>query len=411
MTRNQTTALLAAVAATLGLPWVGSLLKWSGHIPGFGVFPPQRVLQPPGFNGTYFAVAALVALVMVAFLLAPQWFGFKRVVGFPRPPTPVPLPPWFYVGAVVCLASWGTMWFTGSPLVKYLFTALWWGFIAAIDGVVYRLSGGASIFSRLPKQMFWLAVTSAIGWWAFEWVNYFVLENWVYPNSPRIFTTAQALFWFSLTYTCVFPAIFEIYTLLRLFPNLNLRWASGPVVAPSDKAVALIMLVGAAGAFLVGLYPYPLFFAVWLTSLLILPEAMGVVGLWTPFSTLSTGNWAPLVLCAIASLITGFFWEFWNHGSNVWFPRCNPNYWVYDVPYVNVVVGFTEMPIIGYFGYLPFGVQCWMWWLVLANLLGLPYDFDPSGVGLPGTQVAGLAPSSGEATSGPASSAVGGKST
>jgi hypothetical protein len=151
--------------------------------------------------------------------------------------------------------------------------------------------------------------------------------------------------------------------------------------------VWLILLAGSIGAFCVGYFPYPLFFVVWLASLLIIPEAMGLVRLWTPFTPLAQGNWAPIVLCAVASLCTGFFWEFWNHGSNVWHPGCNPNYWTYSVPYVNVVVGFTEMPFLGYLGYLPFGVQCWVWWLVLAHLMGLPIDFDPQGEGLPGSGI------------------------
>jgi hypothetical protein len=380
----QRTAVVAATLATLGLPYAGSLCLWSPNpIPGFGEFPPELADTPPGFNLTYFAVACLVGLVMIAFLLAPQYFGFKPAP-LPPPPTPGNYPAWFYVGGAVCLASWYTMWWSGSPVVKYLFTPLWWGFVAVLDGVVYQRSGGSSILSKLPKQMVWLALTSAAAWWAFEWLNYFVLENWTYPNSPSIFTHAQALFWFTLTYTCVFPAIFEFYTLLRTVPALQARWADGPVIAPSATLVWLVLIAGSVGAFCVGYFPYPLFFVVWLASLLILPEAMGLVGLWTPFTPLARGNWTPIVLCALAALCTGFFWEFWNHGSNVWHPGLNPNFWRYDIPYVNVVVGFTEMPLLGYLGYLPFGVQCWVWWLVLAHLIGLPVDFDPQNEGLPG---------------------------
>lgn len=384
----QRVAVVAAVLATLGLPYAASLCLWSPNpIPGFGVFPPELADTPPGFDLGYFTVACLAGLVIIAFLLAPRWFGFKPTP-LPPAPTPGPFPPWFYVGSAVCLVSWAIMWWSGSPLVKYFFTAQWWGFIAVLDGEVYRRSGGSSIFSKLPAQMVWLALTSAAGWWAFEWLNYFVLENWTYPNSPSLFTQGQAVFWFTLTYTCVFPAIFEFYTLLRTVPALKARWADGPVIAPSAKLVWLVLAAGSVGAFCVGYFPYPLFFVVWLASLLIIPEAMALVGLWTPFTPLAKGNWAPMVLCALASLCTGFFWEFWNHGSNVWHPGCNPNFWRYDVPYVNVVVGFTEMPFLGYFGYLPFGVQCWVWWLVLAHLLGLPIDFDPQAEGLPGSPAA-----------------------
>ena len=31
------------------------------------------------------------------------------------------------------------------------------------------------------------------------------------------------------------------------------------------------------------------------------------------------------------------------------------------------------MPLIGYVGYLPFGLQCWAWWLIAANL----FQFNP----------------------------------
>ncbi len=382
----QKTAVVLAALATLGLPYVGSLCRWSPDpIPGFREFPPQLVLSPPGFNALYFALACLVALVLTAFLLVPAWFGFEPPPSPPPPPPPPgPLPEWFYAGAAVCFVSWYVMWWSGSVLTHYAFTPLWWGFIAALDGLVYRRNGGASIFSKLPTQMFWLGVTSAIGWWAFEWLNYFVIENWYYPNSQAIFTQTQAYFWFTLTFTCVFPAIFEFYTLLRTFPALEARWANGPAVTVSARLLWLVLIAGSVGAFCVGYFPYPLFFVIWLASLLIIPEAMGLVGLWTPLSPLVVGNWSPMVLCALGSLCTGFFWEFWNYGSNVWHPGSNPNFWVYQVPYVNVVVGFTEMPFLGYFGYLPFGVQCWVWWLVLAHLLGLPIDFDPRGVGLPG---------------------------
>jgi len=119
-----------------------------------------------------------------------------------------------------------------------------------------------------------------------------------------------------------------------------------------------VLLLGTVTGVLVGLFPYLLFFTVWLGSLLVLPAAMALLGFWTPFSSISRGNWTPMVLIALSGLANGFFWEFWNHGSNV--------------------------PLLGYFGYLPFGIQCWAWWLVAAHVLDFHPDFDPKGDGLPG---------------------------
>jgi len=54
-------------------------------------------------------------------------------------------------------------------------------------------------------------------------------------------------------------------------------------------------------------------------------------------------------LPAIAALVCGFFWELWNVKSFA--------HWEYNIPYVDAYLVF-EMPIIGYAGYLPFGLVC-----------------------------------------------------
>jgi len=66
-------------------------------------------------------------------------------------------------------------------------------------------------------------------------------------------------------------------------------------------------------------------------------------------SGIGSGDWRPAVSSVLAALLCGFFWEMWNSGSAA--------KWVYDIPYVNVLHVF-EMPLLGYAGYLPFGVLC-----------------------------------------------------
>ena len=78
---------------------------------------------------------------------------------------------------------------------------------------------------------------------------------------------------------------------------------------------------------------------------------------------------------ALASLVTGFFWEMWNYGSSHpnALPPTNPNYWIYDIPYVNVIHLWSEMPLLGYAGYLPFGILVWVVYAWAAAFFG----FDP----------------------------------
>jgi len=51
----------------------------------------------------------------------------------------------------------------------------------------------------------------------------------------------------------------------------------------------------------------------------------------------------------MAALVCGFFWEMWNYYSLA--------KWVYSIPYVHRFQLF-EMPVLGYLGYLPFGLLC-----------------------------------------------------
>jgi hypothetical protein len=61
------------------------------------------------------------------------------------------------------------------------------------------------------------------------------------------------------------------------------------------------------------------------------------------------GDWRLVISSALAALICGFFWEMWNYYS---YAR-----WVYRIPFVHRFQIF-EMPLLGYAGYLPFGLQC-----------------------------------------------------
>jgi hypothetical protein len=74
------------------------------------------------------------------------------------------------------------------------------------------------------------------------------------------------------------------------------------------------------------------------------------------FSSLTKGDWRPIWLPALAGLVCGFFWELWNAHSLA--------HWEYAVPLVHRFQIF-EMPLLGYAGYLPFGLEC----KIIADLL------------------------------------------
>lgn len=73
-------------------------------------------------------------------------------------------------------------------------------------------------------------------------------------------------------------------------------------------------------------------------------------------SDMAAGHWNSIISSAVAALFCGVFWEMWNYYSLA--------KWEYSIPFVHRFKIF-EMPILGYAGYLPFGLECF----VIGNLL------------------------------------------
>jgi hypothetical protein len=371
--------LLISSVLFLLLPFWGSYIKWGGVPPGFGLFPAQQVHPEPEFNPTYFMIACGFAALILIFFIFPRLFGFKKAATKKRETANVGFPSWFWPSFVVLALSWIIMWVPldiFDPLTKYTFVPLWWGFILAMDGWVYKRNNGKSLMSVKPNTITLLAVVSCIGWFVFEYLNYFVMENWYYPNN-EIFTNFGNITWFLLSFTTVLPIVFEIYLLLKSFPKLTAYYSKGPKIKFSRPMLILILALGLASSFLMGLFPFYLFWLLWVSIIPALAIPMIFAKWWTPFDSISKeGNWSQIMLIAIATLITGFFWEFWNYGSEVFhgFAPTNPNYWIYSIPFLDKYRPFSQMPILGYFGYLFFGVVCWVVWLAAAYIFG----FNPS---------------------------------
>lgn len=370
--------LVWPILAALLLPLIGAWFAYPGtHLPpGFGEFPPTFVNDAPPFVLWVFLLVAALALVVTAFLLRPGWFGFRPGPS-PSPAAKARLPWWFWLGAVLTVFFWWLMWARVTPfgaLVYYAFTPLWWGFILVLDGLTYRLRGGRSLLASRPWTVVLSALVSIGGWGVFEYFDYFALGNWYYPNADMpALSHAMVVFLFIVAYTTVWPAIFEWITLLEAFPAFVARYARGPRLALSSS---LLLWGGLTLLAVVPFFPYPLFWALWVGPLAVITGALMRAGIWTPFTPMAEGDWSPVVLAALGSLFNGFFWELWNYGSAHPDPtlQTNPNYWVYDVPYVNVIHLWAEMPLLGYFGYLPFGLLVW----VLYIWAGKVFGFDPS---------------------------------
>jgi len=61
-----------------------------------------------------------------------------------------------------------------------------------------------------------------------------------------------------------------------------------------------------------------------------------------------------------AGLVCGFLWEFFNYWAI--------SKWTYTVPYLGNVKIF-EMPVLGFLGFPPFAVECWVIYIFVRSLL------------------------------------------
>lgn len=369
--------LIWPVVLLIVVPLIAAWFAYPGtHLPpGFGVFPPLFVAPPPGFDPPVFVLMAVAEVAIILLLLFPQWFGFQPVTP-PAPAAPVKLPFWFWVGAVMTAFFWWLMWTRVTvfgSLVYYAFTPLWWGFILLLDGLSYRFNGGYSLVASRTTTFIISVLVSVVGWFFFEYYNYFALGNWFYPNStmPQL-SHATIVVLFVVAYTTVWPAVFEWYTLLNAFPKFATRYSNGPKIALPGN----LLLWGGLGLIaLLVFFPYPFFWALWVGTLMVFAGTLMRLGIPNPFSDLAQGNWTPMILMGLSALFNGFFWEMWNYGSaHPTLPVTNPNYWMYDVPYVNVIHLYSEMPLLGYFGYIPFGLLVWVMFIWAGKVFGFNTD-------------------------------------
>ena len=73
------------------------------------------------------------------------------------------------------------------------------------------------------------------------------------------------------------------------------------------------------------------------------------------------GDWRLVAAFAVGALVCGFFWEMWNYWA---YPK-----WHYSIPFVQIIHIF-EMPLLGYTGYLPFGLEVYAAYHFLAGVAG-----------------------------------------
>ena len=341
--------VLVVLALLIGLPLLGVVLE--GHPIGpYLRFPPQTLsVEHAPFSWPMFVGLTLLIVLTVA----PVVLRVARSrVAEHETATPLRAFPWWgWMGAALTGCSWilawsRFSWFSASQ--PHTFTPLWLGYVLTVNGLTFRRTGHCLMVDR-PGFFLALFPLSAAFWWSFEYLNRFV-QNWHYIGGDA-FTPWEYFLYATVPFSTVLPAVWSTMELLASIRSMKagvhglppLRWVTQAWVGWA------LLLAASAGLTGIGIWPDRLFPLVWVAPLLLITAVQILAGEETVFSRLSQGDGTSLWLAAVAAIVCGICWELWNYKSLA--------HWEYAIPSVHRFKLF-EMPLLGYAGYLPFGLEC-----------------------------------------------------
>ncbi|HHO48630.1 MAG TPA: hypothetical protein ENN06_09315 [Desulfobacteraceae bacterium] len=337
-------ATLLLLAPLGGVVWLDLLLA------PYLEFPPATgyVVHAPFFLPIF--------LVLLLFVGAVCFFFVHRLITFRGAKASTgreayPFPWWGRLGIIMVTVFWVLAWsrfLFFESLQRYTFFPLWLGCILTVNGLSCGRQGTCLLRSR-PRFFLALFPASALFWWYFEYLNRFV-GNWYYLVGGDM-GAAEYVIHATVCFSTVLPAVASTDEFLGTFPRLTAPFREWrPVSAPKGKGPGLALIGAAAFSLaLLAVFPDILFPLVWISPLLVLVGFQLASGRPTVFDGVREGDWRRVVLPALAALVCGLYWETWNWKSLA--------HWQYSIPFVHRFQIFA-MPLPGYSGYLPFGLQC-----------------------------------------------------
>jgi len=332
----------------VGLPPAGVLLR-GGSLAPYCEFPPQsRFIAHAPFSWVAFGLIG--ALIMVSVVPLASSRACRKATGGATPAARQPFPWWGWGGVLLGGTAWLLAWTRFSwfaALQAHTFPMLWGAFILVVNGLAQRRTGACLMMAH-PVAFMVLFPVSAAFWWFFEYLNRFV-QNWYYSGAdypPLTYFTLA-----TLSFATVLPAVLSVREWLVSFPCVSavLHGRRLPPMFASAAVSRGALAAAGLGLLLAGAAPDYGFPFLWVSPLLILLALQMPGGRCRLLNAACRGNWAPVTAAALAGLFCGGFWEMWNYFSLA--------HWSYTIPLVDRFHLF-EMPLLGYAGYLPFGLEC-----------------------------------------------------
>lgn len=266
------------------------------------------------------------------------------------------LPAHSWIGLGVLVVSEGAMLAHVEPFWTWHTPFAWTGYVLLLDGIVYKLRGSSWITTNRREFVF-LAIVSIPLWVVFEGYN-LLIDNWYYINLPE--NLIVRYFGYAWAFATISPGIFQTAELVAALRGSTANSRLPTADYRLSTADFICIAVGAA------MLAWPL---VWPSPYLAAPVFFGFIFLLDPLNArsgdesllrdLRAGQHERLINLLVAGFICGGLWEFWNFWARA--------KWIYTVPIFGDIRIF-EMPVLGYFGFPPFALECMALYVFIRRL-------------------------------------------
>lgn len=270
------------------------------------------------------------------------------------------LPAYAWLGLLIMIVSEAGVLAKVEPFWTFHTPVAWTGYILFVDGIVWRRRA-ASWLRSAPAELLFLTVFSIPLWLVFEFYNAFI-RNWHYVGLPD--SLPLRLLGYGWSFATIWPAIFETGDLVaslrerRAPPGRAALRARPPHLTWKQR---LAVVAGAAMLVWPLLQPSPYLAApVWLGFICLLDPLNTRFGGEGLTCDLGHGRYQRVLNLALAGLVCGVLWEFWNYWAGA--------RWVYTIPILPNWRIF-EMPVGGYLGFPAFAVECFTMYVTLRLLV------------------------------------------
>jgi hypothetical protein len=267
-------------------------------------------------------------------------------------------PAYGWVGlASLAISEW--LMFRGIEPVATFFTPIAWTCYALIaDAAVFAIRGRSRLRDA-PKQFAKLALLSIPLWLIFEAYN-LRLANWTYAGGIPLPLPVTWLA-YGWAFATIWPGIFLTADLIESFGWWDIAFR--PVrfsratqnvfmIAGALLAIVPVILPARVGAYLFG--------AVWVGFVFLLDPINFRLGLASFETDFASGRYGRFFSYLASGWVCGWLWEFWNFWAAA--------KWHYTFPIMQGQKIF-EMPVLGYLGFLPFALECFVMYYFAAWIL------------------------------------------